>query len=375
MVDGIIHQPSAASSSEISMLAGEIRTIRDDASSRTATDFSALARFELFLFAAIATVLIVRGFLAATGYPQVGGGGLHIAHVLWGGLLLGAAVVLSTTGLGSRVRGFSAFMGGIGFGLFIDEVGKFLTKNVNYFYTPAVAIIYLLFIVTFLVVREIILRHRLSDRQRLALASTALADLVLGQLDERRREVALRRLDSVSSEYADLVSALRPALSTHPAAQRRMQARFVAARRWILRACRQLAANPIVILLAAALLIWKGWDRFRLYWDLLDIAREDHIHEFYLMFVIYTNLIAVASLAIALLLAIVPRLRYRGLYLLQLTLLVDLLFNQFATFDYAQFEALRDFSVELVIFMGVGYLLRLSRAHPAGQERRISTGP
>jgi hypothetical protein len=336
----------------------QIPAVRDDGGGRTGTDFSALARFELFLFAAIATVLIVRGFLAATGYPQVGGGGLHIAHVLWGGLLLGTAVVLSTTGLGSRVRGFSAFIGGIGFGLFIDEVGKFLTKNVNYFYTPAVAIIYLLFIVTFLVVREIILRHRLSDRQRLALASTALADLILGQLDERRREVAVRRLDSVSSEYAELVSALRPALSTHPAAQSRLRTFFVVARKKCLKACRQLAVNPIVIAIGAGLLIWKGWDRYRFYWDIGVIARADHIHEFYLTFVVYTNLIAVASLAIALLLTVLPRTRY----LLQLTLLVDLLFNQFATFDYAQFEALRDFSVELVIFMGVGYLLRVSRA-------------
>jgi hypothetical protein len=362
MVDGIISQPSAVSTSEITMLSGEIRAIRDDARSRTVTDFSALARFELFLFAAIATVLIVRGFLAATGYPQVGGGGLHIAHVLWGGLLLGTAVVLSTTGLGSRVRGVSAFIGGVGFGLFIDEVGKFLTKNVNYFYTPAVAIIYLLFIVTFLVVREVILRHRLSDRQRLALASTALADLILGQLDERRREVALRRLDSVSGEYAELVAALRPSLSTHPAAQRRARALIITARRRFLSACRQLAANPIVMLIAVGLLIWKGWDRFQFYWDVLDIARNDHIREFYLTFVICTNLVAVASLAIALLLTILPRTRYRGLYLLQLTLLIDLLFNQFATFDYAQFQALREFSVELVIFMGVGYLLRLSRA-------------
>ena len=51
-------------------------------------DNRALTRFELFLFAAVATVLLVRTFLAVSGYPQVGGGGLHIAHVLWGGLLM-----------------------------------------------------------------------------------------------------------------------------------------------------------------------------------------------------------------------------------------------------------------------------------------------
>ena len=31
------------------------------------------------------TVTLVRLFLELTGYPQVGGGTLHIAHLLWGG--------------------------------------------------------------------------------------------------------------------------------------------------------------------------------------------------------------------------------------------------------------------------------------------------
>lgn len=35
--------------------------------------------------------------LAVAGYPQVGGGGLHVAHVLWGGLLMGVGLVLMQT--------------------------------------------------------------------------------------------------------------------------------------------------------------------------------------------------------------------------------------------------------------------------------------
>ena len=31
------------------------------------------------------TVIAVRWALAATGYPKLGGGQLHIAHVLWAG--------------------------------------------------------------------------------------------------------------------------------------------------------------------------------------------------------------------------------------------------------------------------------------------------
>ena len=53
-------------------------------------DSRASIRFDTFLFAAAATVLITRTYLKLTGYPQVGGHSqLHVAHVLWGGLLLG----------------------------------------------------------------------------------------------------------------------------------------------------------------------------------------------------------------------------------------------------------------------------------------------
>ncbi len=34
------------------------------------------------------SVAVTRFFLSITNYPQIGSGELHIAHVLWGGLLL-----------------------------------------------------------------------------------------------------------------------------------------------------------------------------------------------------------------------------------------------------------------------------------------------
>ena len=40
------------------------------------------------------TVIAVRVFLQLTGFPQIGNSVLHIAHALWGGLLLFVAVLL-----------------------------------------------------------------------------------------------------------------------------------------------------------------------------------------------------------------------------------------------------------------------------------------
>ncbi|KAB2583148.1 hypothetical protein BS297_22140, partial [Rhodococcus erythropolis] len=140
-------------------------------------DRAALARFELFLFAGVATVLITRAYLAATGYPQIGGGALHIAHVLWGGLLMAVAIVATAITEGSRTRDLATLVGGIGFGLFIDEVGKFVTADVDYFYQPAIAIMYVVFVLFYLAAREVVIRRGMNDRHRLAIGARALSDL------------------------------------------------------------------------------------------------------------------------------------------------------------------------------------------------------
>ena len=75
------------------------------------------------------TVIAVRWALAATGYPKLGGGQLHIAHVLWGGLFLFGAALSPLLFANRWALETSAVLAEIGVGLFIDEVGKFLTQT------------------------------------------------------------------------------------------------------------------------------------------------------------------------------------------------------------------------------------------------------
>ena len=102
----------------------------------------------LSLVAFGATVVLVRLFLELSGYPQVGSSTLHIAHLLWGGLFLFVAVLMVLIWDNPGFLTTAAVLSGIGIGLFVDEVGKFITQNNDYFFPAAAPIIYGFFLLT-----------------------------------------------------------------------------------------------------------------------------------------------------------------------------------------------------------------------------------
>ncbi len=108
------------------------------------------ARFYLLLtlLSFAGAVALTRLFLELTGYPQLGGGDLHIAHVLWGGLLLFVAALLPLVFANRWVYTAASLAAGMGVGLFIDEVGKFITQTNDYFYPAAAPIVYGVFLLT-----------------------------------------------------------------------------------------------------------------------------------------------------------------------------------------------------------------------------------
>lgn len=128
-------------------------------------DADAGETLEIFLIASILSILGIRAFLAATGYPQLGGEGLHIAHMLWGGVFMLIGLLLILSYLNLSVRWLAALLGGIGFGTFIDELGKFITEDNDYFFQPTIALLYIIFILLFLLVRSIHWRRLLSPRE------------------------------------------------------------------------------------------------------------------------------------------------------------------------------------------------------------------
>jgi hypothetical protein len=158
-------------------------------------------RLDLFLVCAVGSVIGNRVFLIITGYPQLGNGTLHISHAIWGALMMAVAVIFSISFLAPNNRTFIAFIGGCGFGWFIDELGKFITRDVNYFFKPTIALIYFVFITMYLVFRGIQRREYSADEAVLN-ALEALKSAAIGELSEARRTAAVTLLDDTGADDA-----------------------------------------------------------------------------------------------------------------------------------------------------------------------------
>ncbi len=156
------------------------------------------------------SVSLTRLFLELTGYPQLGGGELHIAHVLWGGLFLFAASLLPLIFVNRWVYSWSALLSGFGVGLFIDEVGKFITQNNDYFYPAAAPVIYvffLLIVLVFVIVRRPQPRtprgefyHVLKDLEEVL--DHDLSDIELARIHDRLSKILRESKDPVLIELA-----------------------------------------------------------------------------------------------------------------------------------------------------------------------------
>jgi hypothetical protein len=316
-------------------------------------DDAAIIRFDAFLFCAAATVLITRTYLAATGYPQVGGHSeLHVAHVLWGGLFLVSGVIMMLVTLGSRAKTRAALLAGVGFGLFIDEIGKFLTKDVNYFFRPAVAIIYGVFIATYLAGRALLIRRVITPARAKSMAVDAYLDQTLGDLTSTQRGLALRLLEDVADQSDPMVASLKVALVTPRVAHRRSVADHVTAwREGSMRTFTRLSRLTWFRRLVMTVLVGQAL------WTILEAINEvasiEHIDRGKGV----TALATLVSSTVAGLLVVVGLIVRRiggaiaGLNIILAGLMVDLLVADLFRFANSQFWALFDFAVHVVLAM------------------------
>ncbi len=158
----------------------------------------------LTLISFAASVSVTRLLLYLTGYPQLGNGELHVAHVLWGGLLLFVACLLMLVFANRVIRIWCAILAGVGVGLFIDEVGKFITQSNNYFFPPAAPIIYALFLLTVLIYSVSRSRKKPDPRSELYAVAQQLEEMLDHELTAEEKQEMLSRLKFVQENAQEV---------------------------------------------------------------------------------------------------------------------------------------------------------------------------
>ena len=330
---------------------------------------------DTLLICAITTILIVRTELYLTNYPQIGGHGLHIAHLLWGGLLMVISLAIVLAFVVPAARQVAAVAGGIGFGLFIDEVGKFVTADNNYFFKPSAAIIYCVFVVAFVAVRQLERARAFTMREYLLNAIELVKDVPMRRMGEERRERAAALLER-ADQSDPLVPLLRQMLddprSLHPRPRwpgarlvSSLRARFLAA---VERPGFQRLMIVLIALWVLALLIQlaglaafttpsaEPGEVFRLGSHVTNVPLSSSDRGFVRWALFISTLVAVA-LALAGLLRLVQGRRKAALTLLERALLVSIFLIQVFAFAHSQFTAAIGLFIDVGLFAAVRTML------------------
>ncbi len=152
---------------------------------------------QLTVLSFAASVTLTRLILELTGYPQLGNETLHIAHVLYGGVILYAASLLPLLYANRWAYTWSAILSGVGVGLFIDEVGKFITQSNDYFFPAAAPIIYAFFLLTVLLYVRIKNEPELDTRGELYTVLEILQEVLDHSIEPEEHDEMKRRLDNI----------------------------------------------------------------------------------------------------------------------------------------------------------------------------------
>ncbi len=325
-------------------------------------DLSSPYLMELWLVSAVVTILGVRLYLELTGYPQVGGSTLHIAHMLWGALAMVVSFGMLLIMASAVWKPSAAVVGGFGFGLFIDELGKFITQDNDYFYRPAIALIYAVLVVFFLITRTIDRVDKITPGDRMLYAAQCIDQLVIGRLDEEGRAAGLRHLEE-SGNTSPLALRMREILETADVSSPSSRSRLLDWRDRAAGVYWKMVGNHwmwrLVVLgfviqvlnFVGSLALAMRDDRF----DVTDGFTFSEVGALASGFV--AGLLAVFGLVM-----IVRNQRLQGLKALANSTLVTLLFGQFFAFAVSQFAALGSLTLQLVI-LGVLRFWMTSETH------------
>jgi hypothetical protein len=332
--------------------------------------------------------LVIRLQLWATNYPQLGGGKLHIAHLLWGGVGMLLAIGLLLSYHGPKVRRVAAVLGGIGFGFFVDELGKFITSDNDYFFKPAAGVIYIVFILLFFLTRWLRRRSQLTPKEALACAADMVSEAALHDMDAREQRRALELLDR-ADQSDPLVAPLRALMLEIQGLPVRPPGRITRAARWIRGHYYRVIERPwfprVLRIVFVAIGVFSVLEVLGLVFDVVVVAHgwkiNFSVHDAFnrLDDIRLTGWINVASVIVSTALVWigvvrVGESRLAGYHWFERALLVSILVTQVFVFVESQFAAVFGLAIEVILLITVRAMIR-SELKLAEHRRREALPP
>ncbi len=253
--------------------------------------------------------------------------------------------------------------------MFIDEIGKFITSDNNYFYRPAVGIIYAIFVTTYLAFNFITKNTKLTSREYQLNALAQLEEAISQDLDtsEKGRARAILNQADQDNPITRELQKLLDNMETVPLPPKGRITRFFEGidrlyeNFWNRRKSNRLV-RIFFLTEAAVVLLGVLWALASNFDDLADLIHDRLNYGTWLL----AGEVAAASLASLLALKgafMLKRSRLDAFELFRRATLINLLVTEFFTFSRVEFAALPGFMVNLVLAIIIGYAIR--------QERRL----
>ena len=326
---------------------------------------------DTFIVSAASAVLLVRFWLHLLDYPSIGGAKYHIGHLLWGGLAMALAFMLNFAYLGKRVQWVVAALGGFGFGVFLDEIGKFVTRDNDYFFRPAIGIIYAVFVVLYLFGTFLARKTVLNSQEYQLNALYQLEEA--GQHDMNQRErTAVQALLARSNPNDVLTQRLQKLVDRLPVTPLPPPSRIARLRgslaEWYDSMWESRSSNVAVRwFFVLETLVFLGAVIVALYTNVDDVQDffAGRIQYGYSLVVGQLLSTVIAATCVVIGLGLLQRSRLRALEWFRRATLVHLLLTDFFLFGRLQFEALPSFIFHVAVLV----MLNIALAHEHQFER------
>lgn len=327
---------------------------------------------DIFVVSAVSSILLLRFYLYMTGFPSIGGGKYHIAHLLWGGIFMLIAFILNFAFIGSQLQRFVAVLGGVGFGVFVDEVGKYVTRDNDYFFRPAVGIIYAVFVVLYLAITFLTRERKLTSAEYQLNALRSLEEAIHREMDIHERAVVRKLLnradqkDLLTLQLHDLLYKIPLGRPAQPNLLRRVRRKISATydQLWRSRSSSTVVRwffvlETLVFLGAVLVAVYANVDSVRDFFE----GRGDYGHGLVVGQLIST---VVAGIFVMIGIGRLATSRLAAFEWFRRATLINLLLTEFFIFSRVQFEAMPGFIFNLS-------LLTIINAVIAQEVRYINT--